>query len=136
MEFKQDPTTLHFLSLLEYRKDNFLVVIDNITETEVTAYTLDYAEQSGIVIADFLSLATYWLYASSRRYPLSFEIAKLGLTQQLAPILKVYDANNVSRIVGVPFQYQIQSTKPKVKRRRVVPIQAGIEIVIKKAGCQ
>lgn len=131
MEFKQDQTTLHFLSLLEYRRDNFLVVIDNITETEVSAYTLDYAEQSGIAIADFLSVATYWLYKSSGSYPLSFEIAKLGLTQKMAPILKVYDANNVSRIVGVPFQYQLELARPKVKRRRVVPVQAGVEISIK-----
>lgn len=132
LELKQDPTTLHYLSLLEYRRDTFLVVIDNITETEVSAFTLDYAEQEGIVVADFLSICNYWFYKASNAYPLSFEIAKLGLTKQLAPMLKIYDANNVSRIVGVPFQHHMQPLKPKIKRRRVVPVQAGIEIIFKK----
>lgn len=133
LEFKQDATTLHYLSLLEYRRDTFLVVIDNITEAEITAFSLDHAAQSGIEIADFLSICNFWLYHGSGKYPLSLEIAKMGLSQKLAPMLKVYDTNNVSRIIGVPFQFQLQSIKPKIKRRRVVPIQSGVEIVIKKS---
>lgn len=131
LELKQDSSTLHYLSVLEYRRDTFLVVVDNITETEVTAFTLDFAEQEGIKVADFLTICTSWFYKSSNRYPLSFEIAKLGLTQQLAPLLKVYDTNNVSRIIGVPFQFNITPAKPKIKRRRVVPVQSTVEINIK-----
>lgn len=131
VEYKQDQTTLHYLSLLEYRRENFLVVIDNITDTEITAFTLDFIKEDVISLTNFLSICNVWFYKSSGRYPLSFEIAKLGLSKKLAPLIKTFDVNNVSRIVGIPFEYKIEA-KPKIKRRRVIPVQEGVQIVLKK----
>jgi hypothetical protein len=133
VEWRQDVTTLHYMSLIEYRRETFLCVIDNIGESEITAYTLDFAKQQNIDVGDFLSLCNIWFYKSSHKYPLSFEIARLGLTERLSPMMRNYEINNVSRIIGVPFTFGFEA-KPKIKRRRVIPVQQCVEVHVKKAS--
>lgn len=122
---------LHFMCLLEYKRENYLCVIDNINEEVVGAYVLDYAEQESIIVKNFLSLVTEWFYSASEKFPLSVEIARRGLTEQLAPMYKTFDTSYVSRIVGNVFSYDAP-TAAKVRRRRVIAIPEGIAIKLKK----
>lgn len=120
-----------YLSLLEYKRETYLCIIDNVTPSEIGAYVLDYAEQEEIPVTQFLSIATKWFYGKSEKHPLSVEVAKWGLTEKLSKIYRTFDATYVSRIVGQSFAYD-NMQKNKVKRRRVVPVQEGVEIVLKK----
>ena len=131
LEHVQGKINHHFLCLLEYRRENFLCIIDNLTPEIVGAYVLDYAEQEGIMVDRLLSLATEWFYSKSDDHPLSVEIAKLGLTDQLAPIYRTFDSTYVSRVVGHSFSYE-GMLKNKVRRRRVIPIPEGIAIKLKR----
>jgi hypothetical protein len=132
IEVIKERANLGYLSLIEYKRENYLAIIDNITASEITAFVLDYAQQEDINIRDLLSVATAWFYKGSDRYPFSFEVAKNGFTSTLAPIHKTFDVNFVSRIIGNPFQYALDK-KAKIKRRRVVQLPAGVEIVLKKS---
>lgn len=120
-----------FLSLLEYKRETFICIIDNITQNEIGAYVLDYAEQERVPVAEFLSIATRWFYSKSEAHPLSIELARHGLTERIAPIYRTFDTAYVSRIVGQAFSYE-GGQKTKVRRRRVIPIQEGIEIRLKR----
>lgn len=131
IELVNDQANLLFLSLLEYKRETYLCIIDNITPTEIGAYVLDYAEQEGIPVGQLLSRVIEWFYARSEKHPLSVEISRLGLTEKMAPIYKTFDATYVSRIVGQSFSYD-SMLKSKVKRRRVIPIPEGIAIKLKK----
>lgn len=122
--------SLLYLSLLEYKREQYLCVIDNITPTEIGAFVLDYADQENIPVKEFLSVVTHWFYSKSEKCPLSVEIARQGLTEGLAPIYKTFDATYVSRIVGNAFTYSAMN-KSKVRRRRVVPLPEGIAIRLK-----
>lgn len=122
---------LSYLCLLEYRRENYLCIIDNITPDEIGAYVLDYAEQEGIPVNEFLSLVTHWFYSKSESHPLSVEVARQGLTQVLAPIYRTFDTTYVSRIVGNAFEFS-NMNKTKVKRRRVIALPEGIAIHLKK----
>lgn len=122
---------LLYLSLIEYKREQYLCVIDNIKQGEIGAYVIDYAEQEGIDVSSFLSLTTRWFYGRSEAVPLSIELAKRGLTGWLAPIYRTFDITYVSRIIGQPFTYE-GVNKTKVRRRRVIPIPEGIEIKFKK----
>lgn len=124
---------LMFISLLEYRKMEYLCVIDNISPTEIGAYVLDYAEQEQIPLNQFLSVAIEWFYAKSDNHPLSVEVARRGLTRALAPIYKVFDISGVTRVIGQDFSYG-HNTKTKVKRRRVSVIPECVEIRFRRAG--
>ena len=120
-----------FLSLLEYKRETYLCVIDQITSTEIGAYVLDFAEQENVPVQEFLSVVTQWFYGKSDAHPLSVEIARQGLTERCAPIYRSFDTTYVARIVGQAFAYDGMN-KSKVRRRRVVPIPEGVAIRLKR----
>lgn len=131
IEMVDQPVNLHIMALLEYKREQYLCVIDNISPTEIGAYVVDYAEQGNISVPDFLSVATYWFYSKSESCPLSIEVARQGLTEKLAPMYRTFDSNYVARIIGQAFSFKAMDST-KVRRRRVVPIPEGIAIKLKK----
>lgn len=120
-----------YLTLIVYKKQKYLVVVDNIVNEEISAFVLDIAETEDIDVNWFLSICNLWFYGSSEKYPLSFEFAKLGQLDQVKSIIKTFNINSVSRIVGRIFMYNIQN-KPKVKRRKIIPVPEYVEIKFKK----
>ena len=126
----QDTTNNAFLTLIEYKKVKYLVIIDNIVGNEIYAYVLDHLKSEDIDQDWFMKIATYWFYSASEKYPLSFEFSKCGKTQETKKILKTFNISSVSRIIGKLFKYEL-NTKPKVKRRKVVPVSDSIEIKLK-----
>jgi len=133
IEHVNDRANNIFLSLLEYKRETYLCVIDNVSPSEIGAYVLDYAEQERVPVAEFLSVITHWFYSKSEAHPLSIELARLGLTERMAPIYRTFDAAYVSRIIGHAFSFE-SDKKSKVRRRRVIPIQEGIAIKLKRQG--
>lgn len=118
LEIVEGTGNLHFVSLIEYKREQFIGIIDNVTDTEISAYILDYAEQEKIDLPTFISVATRWFYAESEDKQFSIFLAKNGLTGWAAPMFRSLDVTFVSRIVGESFSYN--KKKPvKVKRRRV-----------------
>lgn len=126
-----ERSNLHFMSLLEYKREIYLCIIDQITPTEIGAYVLDFAEQENVPVQEFLSVVTKWFYSKSDDHPLSVEVAKQGLTERCAPLYRTFDTTYVARIVGHAFNYDGMN-KSKVRRRRVVPIPEGVAIRLKK----
>lgn len=120
-----------FLSLVEYKREVYLCVINDIKPSEIGAYVLDYADQSGVNIQQFLEATTRWFYSKSDQHPLSVELAKYGLTNWASGMFRTFDTTYVSRIVGHGFAYDAME-KSKVRRRRVVALPAGIEVKLKK----
>jgi hypothetical protein len=126
-----ERANLHFLALLEYKREIYLCIVDQVTPTEIGAYVLDFAEQENIPVQEFLSVATQWFYGKSDAHPLSVEIARQGLTEKCAPLYRTFDTTYVARIVGQAFTYG-GVNKSKVRRRRVIPIPEGVAIRLKR----
>lgn len=120
-----------YLTLLIYKKEKYLVIVDNISDEEITAFVLDHAEAEGVNLKWFISVCNLWFYKSSDKYPLSFEFAKLGNFDKVKCILKTFNVTTVSRIVGRIFMFNINA-KPRVKRRKIVPVPQYVEIKLKK----
>jgi hypothetical protein len=132
IEQVNEKANLHFMALLEYKRENYLCIIDNITPSEIGVYVLDFAEQESVPVQEFLSVVTQWFYGKSDLHPLSVEIAKKGLTESCSSIYRTFDTTYVSRIVGQAFTYD-GLNKSKVRRRRVIPIPEGVAIKLKKS---
>lgn len=131
IEAVHDCSNLMYLSLLEYKRETYLCLIDSIGHSEVGAYVLDYADQENIPIKEFLTIATRWFYGKSHLNSLSIELSNVGLSGHLASIYRTFDTSYVSRIVGHAPTPTLD-LKSKVKRRRIVPIQEGIQVRFKK----
>lgn len=132
IEHFADTTNLCFISLIEYKREQYLGIIDNITDTEVNAFILSHAKNETIAANDFLRFAVRWFYKSSGKYPLSFEFARLGLANKIQPLYKTFEIGYVSRIVGKPFVFDNLNATTKIKRRRVVQVPEYVEIKFKK----
>lgn len=131
VEFASDSGNIYYLSVLEYRRENYLVVIDNVSSEEIGAYVLDYAQQERLDLGQLMSVITYWFYRGSTQYPLSFEFSRLGMTPMTNRIYKTFELAHVTRLIGYDFKYDFE-TPPKVRRRRVNLIPAGTPIRIKR----
>ncbi len=121
-----------YLTLIVYKKQKYIVIVDNIINEEISAFVLDILETENIDVKWFLSICNLWYYQSSEKYPLSFEFAKLGQLDHVKRTIKTFNVNSISRIVGRIFIYNIHN-KPKVKRRKIVPVPEYVEIKFKKA---
>lgn len=132
IERAEDQGNHYFLSVLEYRNENYLVVVDNITNEELGAYVLDFAQQEGMSLKDLMSVITLWFYRGSFDYPLSFEFSKMGMAPMTNRIYKNFELGHVTRLIGKDFQFDLLSP-PKVRRRRVSKIPAGFEIKLKRS---
>lgn len=127
----QDQSNLLFLTLIEYKKVRYLTIVENVINSEIHAYVLDNLSAEGIDQDWFLNIAIKWYYSASHRYPLSFEFAKLGKNDVVRKAMKTFNINSTSRIIGKLFTFSVNN-KPKIKRRKVVPIPETIEIKLKR----
>ena len=134
IERAEDTGNFYFLSVLEFRRENYLVVIDNITDDDIGAYVLDYAQQEGMNLKDFMTIVTQWFYRSGGGvdYPLSFEFSRVGIASRTNLIHKTFELAHVTRVIGKDFKFDL-GVAPKVKRRQVNKIPAGFEIKIKRS---
>lgn len=114
----EDEMNHLFLALIEYKRIKYLTVVENVVNDEIHAYVLDNLAAEGLDQQWFMSVATRWFYSASERYPLSFEFTKLGEGDVIKKVLKTFNINSTSRVIGKLFVYDM-STKPKVKRRKV-----------------
>ena len=135
VERAEDQGNYYFLSVLEHRRENYLVIIDNITDEAVGAYVLDFAQQEGMNLRDLMTVITLWFYRGSHRYPLSFEFSRQGISPATNRIYKTFELAHVTRLIGKDFRFDMLAA-PKVKRRRVNKIPAGVEIKLKRAVVQ
>ena len=126
----QDTQNMLYLTLIEFKKIKYLTIIENVVDSDIQAYVLDNLSAEGIDQEWFMSIVTKWFYSASDKYPLSFEFAKIGKGDVVKKILKTFNINSTSRVIGKLFTYPVNA-KPKVKHRKVVPIPETIEIKLK-----
>jgi hypothetical protein len=82
-----DNSNYIFLTLIEYKGTRYLTIIENVVGQEIHAYVLDKVTAQGLDLKLFMEIALKWFYSNSENYPLSFEFAKLGLSEVTKPVL-------------------------------------------------
>lgn len=118
-----------FLSLVEYKKKEYLCIINELDDKECCVVIFDDI-QNHQKSNTLLSVAIRWYYSSSEKYPFVVEIAKAGLIDIYSEHIKTFTTSNISRIVGKSFSFGL-NIKPKLKKRKIIPIQKTIEIKFK-----
>ena len=126
-----DDTNLCFLSLIEYRRVEYIGIINDITNTHVKAYTFENERPDVISINDFISAITKWYYSESYQKPLSISLSQHGYTQITAPLFKSFELAGVSRIVGNPFIFS-HLAEENTRKKKVLAIPEGIPVTLKR----
>lgn len=116
-----------FITLIRYHDEHILSIIDNATSKNVKAFVLDLCGPEHINEETVIAIAANWYETSKGRYPLSFEFSKLGVTNEMSKILRTYNVDFITRIIG-PFPKFDMGEVKSVKRRRRKAVPTGIEV--------
>lgn len=109
-----------FISLIEYKGEGIVCIIDNIEGEELHAYVLPLATPNGVDLHSFMSVATRWFYESSDSHPLSFEFSKCGKSEHVAGMMKTFQIEYITKIVGRVFKYNFSKKRRLRRAKRVV----------------
>ena len=117
-----------FITLIQYRDQDFLSIIDNTTNKMINAYVLDLCGPTGVDEEQIIDIASNWYYTTENKYPISFEFSKLGLSDIVKCIYKSFAVGFVTRVIGPLPQFDMSEVK-SVKRRKRKPILSNIACI-------
>ena len=116
-----------FITLIQYRNQHVLSIIDNSTDKTIKAFILDLCGPEQLNEEAIISVAAEWYEASEFSYPLSIEFSKRGMSNDVSKILRTYNIDFVTRVIGPLPKFPMEETK-SVKRRRRKAIPSGMEV--------
>ena len=125
-EHPQNYSGLPFITLIQYRKQPILTVVDNVDDTCVRAFVLDLCGPEHVSEELFINVVNQW-YTTSRHIPLSIFLSREGLTNLSSRIYRSLSTEFISRIIG-PIQKYPFDTVVSIKRRRRKAISPMVEI--------
>jgi len=116
-----------FITLIQYRKEHYLTIVDNTTPKTIKSYVLDYCGPSNVEEDTIIEVAAYWWDNNREQYPLSFEFSKLGATGKVSGIYRSFNIEYVTRVIGPLPKFEMQETH-SIKRRKRKPMPKGVII--------
>lgn len=122
-EYKGYP----FITLIMYRKQHMLAIVDNVDNDSIKAFVLDVCNAEGVNEESVIITAAQWYERNKNNYPISIEFSKRGMTNDTSKIYKSLNLEYVSRIIGPVSKFPMEHVK-SVKRRRRKTIPSGIEV--------
>ena len=125
--YPKDYTGLPFLTLIQFRKQPMLVIVDNVDSQSIKAYVLDMCGPEQVDEEKVILVASEWYAASKDKYPISIEFSRRGMTSEASRIYRSFDVEFVSRVIGPAPEFPMDQVK-SVKRRRRKPIPPGVEV--------
>ncbi len=116
-----------FITLIQYREQHFLGIIDNTTDKMIKAYILDLCGPCQVNEEQVINIASMWYNDSKDRYPLSFEFSKRGLSEDVKSIYRSFAVGFVTRVIGPLPRFEMGEIK-SIKRRRRKIISSNIKV--------
>lgn len=121
-----------FITLIQYRDQSLLGIVDNTTDKMIKAYILDLCGPAQVNEEQVITIATAWNKNSKDRYPLSFEFSKLGLAEIVKDIYQSFAVGFVTRVIGPLPRFEMNKiTSIKRRRRKVLSSNIVINKVMK-----
>lgn len=122
-----DYTGFPFITLIQYRKQPMLAIVDNADDSVIRVFVLDLCGPEGVSEEMLISIAAEWYENSKSNYPISIEFSRRGIVSSTSKIYRALNVEFVSRVIGPVPKYPMSDIK-SVKRRRRKPLPNGIEI--------
>lgn len=116
-----------FITLIQYRKQHVLTVVDNADDKTIRTFVLDLCGPAKVNEEMVIEVAASWWETNRLRYPISFEFSRLGLTQDVVGIYRTYNTEFVTRVIGPLPHFEMSETQ-SVKRRKRKPVPVGMEV--------
>lgn len=122
-----DYTGFPFVTLIQYRKQPMLAIVDNVDDSVIRVFVLDLCGPENVSEEMVISTVADWYDTNKSSYPISIEFSKRGLTPITSKIYRALNIEYVSRIIGPVPKYPMSEIK-SIKRRRRKPISHEIAV--------
>jgi len=116
-----------FITLIQYREQDLLGIIDNTTDKMIKVYILDLCGATQVNEEQIINVASFWYSESKDKYPLSFEFSKMGISDEVKKIYRSLPVGFVTRVIGPVARFEMNEVK-SVKRRRRKAISVNMEV--------
>ena len=123
----EDYEGYEFITLLQHRDKHILTIVDNATDKQVNAFVLDMCSPEGIDEESLILVVANWYEHHANNYPISIEFSKLGIAGYMSRILRSYNIDFITRVIG-PLPRFNMTDAVSVRRRRKKAIPAGVEV--------
>ena len=129
-EHPEDYDGYPFITLLKYRKEHVLALIDNTDEKHIQFFALDLCGPEQVNEERLIDVASHWWEERHQRYPISFEFSRLGMTAETSRIYRQFNVEFVTRVIGPLPRFEMMEVH-SIKRRKRKPVPAGVEVKYK-----
>lgn len=116
-----------FITLIQYKHQHLISIIDNADEKTIKAYVLDLCGPENVDEESIITAAGEWYETNYTKFPISIEFSKLRMTAETSKILRTFSVDSVTRVIG-PIPRFLMDTTSKIKRRKRRELPADIEI--------
>jgi hypothetical protein len=112
---------LPFVTLILYRKQSMLVIVDNMDDSAMKVFNLELCEAEKIDQNMILNVALEWYGDGTPTKPISMEFSKRGMTSVVSRVYRTLNLEFVSRLVGPTWKFPMSDVKQIKRRRRRAP---------------
>ena len=119
------PTTydgLPFVTLIQYRNQPILTIVDNVLATSIKAYVLDLCGPEGVDGDRLIEAASEWHNVERGLFPVSVSFSRRGMTPTVSRVYKTLNVEFVSRIIGPIHEYPVLQRSGRRRRKCNGPI--------------
>lgn len=116
-----------FITLIEYRKEHFLTIVDNAADTHIEVFVLDLCSPVRLDEERVIEVAVGWWEEKRNRYPISIEFSRCGMSDDTSRIHRSFNVEFVTRVIGPLPRFEMNEVY-SIKRRKRKPVPANIEI--------
>ena len=117
-----------FITLVQYRKQHVLTLIDNADDKHIRHFVLDLCGPSKVDEERLIEVATRWWEQKKDKYPISFEFSRLGMTKHVSAIYRTYNIEYVTRVIGPLPRFEMAEIT-SIKRRKRKPVPPGVKVI-------
>lgn len=117
-----------FITLIQYRRNHVLAIVDNSDDQNIKSYVLDLCGPERVDEEKIIQIAALWYKESKTLHPLSVEFSRRGITGEVGRIYRTFNVEFVTRVIGPLPRFEMTETI-RVKRRKRKPVPAGVEVV-------
>lgn len=114
----EDYTGHQFLTLLQFRSNEVLTIVDARTTTEMRCYVLDLCAPTETDMMSLLQHAIEW-HHTSPNLPFSVYLTNVEREDQFVKVLRTFNVEYITRVVGRVPTLLPEATEIKKRRRRL-----------------
>lgn len=129
-EHPKDYNGYEFITLIKYNDQNYLTIVDNITNNQVVAYVLDFCQSMNVDEEKIIKVANHWYENHRTEYPISIEFFKHGIAKDMSKLIRCFSTDFIVRVIGPIYQYNMKGPI-KIKRRKKKSIPKNLEFTDK-----